>query len=551
MIRFLILIVLLFNVLTVTGQNTNKLERPKLVVGIVVDQMRWDYLYRYYDRFREDGFKKLMKDGYNCQNTFINYVPSYTGPGHASIYTGSVPALHGIVANDWYVGGSRDGIYCVQDETVKSVGGSDKFGKFSPRNMLASTVGDELKIATKGRSKLFGIGIKDRGSILPAGHTADAAFWFDDSTGNFITSSFYMKQLPEWLNEFNDKHLPDTFLSRVWKPLYPLNTYVNSTSDTTKYETYLPQEKSPTFPHKAEYFHFKQKYNTLRYMPLGNTLTLKAAKACIKGEQMGADDITDFLCVTLSSTDYAGHQWGTDAVEIEDMYLRLDRSLASFFKYLDKYVGAGEYTVFLTADHGAANNRMYMKDMGFVDKSSGHNNIESDLEKAVWDRYGDVNSIRMVPRFANDQVYFNDAKIKELGVDRDSLKAFITTWLENLESTAIVVDLENIDKKPIPEPVRSMIANGYYKERCGVLQVINKPGWYTVYGDYGTTHGSWNPYDTHIPLLWYGWGINKGETYKTVHMTDIAPTVSALLHIQMPNASVGKTIEEVIKKDKL
>lgn len=541
--NLLLCICFIFNVCCLYAQSSQKALRPKLVVGVVIDQMRWDYLYKYYDRYSDNGFKKLMDDGFNCQNTMINYLPSFTGPGHASVYTGSVPAIHGIVANDWVNHKTHSFIYCTEDKNVAVVAGSTKAGKMSPQNMFTTTITDELKIATQRKAKVFGIGLKDRGSILPAGHSADAAFWFDDSTGNFITSSYYMSELPEWMVTFNNKRYADSIMHTQWTTLYPISSYHNSTVDNTEYEGLLQGEKSPVFPHKTPEVKGKGYYG-VRYVPGGNTITLKAAKACMTGEQLGKDNITDFLCVTLSTTDYAGHNYGPDAVEIEDMYLRLDLELAQLLQYLDKNVGENNYTLFLTADHGAAHNAKYMQDLkipvGTETQVNATNNLNDFLKKKT-------GKDSLILAMYNYQVYINENRVKQAGLDRAILKADIIAWLSSQAGVGYVVDLEQMGNAMIPHPLKDMIINGYYKDRSGSIQIVMQPGWYSGSHKTGTTHGGWHPYDTHIPLLWYGWGIQQGQTYKTVHITDIAPTLAALLHIQMPNGCIGSVITEVLK----
>ena len=535
--QFLTYIAFLCCVFTTHAQN---IERPKLVVGIVIDQMRWDYLYKYYSHYGDNGFKKLMNEGFNCQNANINYLPTFTGPGHAAIYTGSVPAIHGIAANDWVENTSGKFVYCVEDEFVASVGG--KKGRMSPIHLKTSTITDELRIATNRKAKVFGIGIKDRGSILPAGHVANGAFWFDDATGNFITSGYYMKELPGWLQTFNNKKLPAKYIKQDWVLVDPISHYTFSKDDNPFFEGTFKHEDAPIFPHKApkEY----KNYNWLRYVPWGNSLTIQAANACILGEGLGKDAITDFLCVTLSTTDYAGHKYGPDALEMEDVYVRLDMEIAEFLKGLDEQVGKGNYTIFLTADHGAAHNAEYMRKLRVPSGSIAMKLINKSLYEYVKRETGKDSLIHAV---YNYQVYFNKQKLKKHKIGEEELKTLVSDWLYKNPGVANVVDMEDWDDAMLPEPIKTMIVNGYYRERCGQLQIIMEPAWYSGYGKTGTTHGSWNPYDAHIPLLWYGWGIAKGETYRNVKMTDIAPTVAALLHIQAPNGCIGEVITEVLK----
>ena len=514
------------------------------MVGIVVDQMRWDYLYRYYDRYSATGFKRMMNQGFNCQNAFINYLPSFTGPGHACVYTGSVPSIHGIAANDWLDNATGKHWYCTEDTAVLPVGGSHKAGRMSPHNLLATTITDELRLASNMRSKVFGIAIKDRGSILPAGHLSNGSYWFDDSTGNFITSTFYTKQLPQWVVNFNNKRLADSFVNRNWELLYPLNTYTQSLQDNNSYEGPFPGERAPVFPHSVrEYQKRGYGYYGLRYLPAGNIIVFNMANACIEAEQLGKDNHTDFLCLSFSSPDYAGHRFAPNSVEMEDMMLRFDLELGAFMKQLDRSVGEGKYTIFLTADHGAAHNPMYIQDINIPAGSESDTATARKLDVHLKTQFGTSELLRL---YTNYQVYLNEHRITSAKLDRNKIKNSVINWFRSQPGVAYVADMEDMSNSNIPEPIRTMIVNGYHHKRSGSIQVIPESGWFSGdHGSTGTTHGSWNPYDTHIPLLWYGWGIPKGETYSTVHMTDISATLATLLHVQMPSGCVGKVITKI------
>ncbi len=521
-------------------QNEEKISRPALVVGLVIDQMRWDYLYRYYDSYGNDGFKRLLREGFNCQQTKISHTPSYTAPGHAGIYTGSVPAIHGIVANDWVDNRTGRWWYCTEDTAVTPVGGSWKAGRMSPRNMLTTTITDELKLATNFRSCVYGISLKDRGGILPAGHLADGAFWFDDSTGHFISSSYYGKQLPAWVQAFNQRKRADALLATPWELLNPVTSYRESLPDNSPYEGLLPGEKEPVFPHRAG--KTKDGYKTLRFLPAGNTITFEMAQACIEGTQLGKKQSTDFLCISLSSPDYTGHMYAPGALELEDMYLRLDLEIAAFLGYLDKQIGEGKYLIFLTADHGGAYNAQFLRDKKIPAGNASGTAMLQELNTLLKARYG-INTA--VITLENHQVYLNERYIPS--EQREEIKQTIIYWLREQEDVAFVADLENNDRASLPDPIRTMVTNGYYKPRNGCIQVIPKPGWYHGYAPTGTTHGVWNPYDTHIPLLWYGWGIKKGETFAPVYMPDIAPTLAALLRIPLPNGCTGMVINDILR----
>ncbi|MGJ1388903.1 alkaline phosphatase PafA [Sphingobacterium spiritivorum] len=541
-----VLILATVGILGLTARAQNQPERPKLVVGLMVDQMRWDYLYRFADRYGKGGFKRLLDDGFTCQNTYINYIPTYTAIGHSSVYTGSVPSIHGIAGNDWIMEQTGESMYCTQDTSVTGVGTTEKEGKQSPRNLLTSTVTDQLRLATNFKSKVIGIALKDRGGILPAGHFANAAYWFESKSGNWISSNFYMDQLPKWVQDFNSKKLADKYLKQDWNTLYDISTYTSSIADDNVYEGKWAGEDKPTFPHLTSKLMKDEGYELIKTTPYGNQLTLDLAKAAIENEKMGNNPTknTDFLCVSLSSTDYVGHRYSLSAIEIEDTYLRLDRQLEDFLNYLDKTVGQGNYTIFLTADHGASYNSRYFMDM----KGNGgyffSRQVMKDLDAALNAKFGVT---KLVKSLMNYQVHLNYPLIEKSNLDVDKVKEEIIKVLKKEEGIAYVVDVEKGDNMAIPQPIRERIINGYNMKRSGVIQIVLEPQWYDGSPrSTGTTHGTWTPYDSHIPLIFMGWGIKPGASNRVVNMTDIAPTISSLLHITEPNGNIGKPILEVL-----
>nr|WP_308240605.1 alkaline phosphatase PafA [Prevotella sp.] len=524
---------------TASAQQSNAaaIERPKLVVGIVVDQMRWDYLYRYQKRYTDGGFKRLLGEGFSCENTMIPYVPSVTAIGHTCIYTGSVPSIHGIAGNNFVKDGKK--VYCTDDDSVKPVGTTSVAALMSPRNLWVSTIGDEMKIASNGRAKVVGVALKDRASILPAGHNPNGAFWFDDQTGCFITSSYYMDHLPKWVEAFNDKRLPEQYLSQKWNTLYPKNTYTESTTDENEYENGIREGVKATLPLNLPELYKKYGYGIIRNTPFGNSLTLDMAKAAIDGEQLGADDETDLLTVSCSSTDYIGHQVGTHAIETEDTYLRLDKAIADFLAYLDSKVGKGNYLVFLSADHGAMNNAAFLQDRRIPAGSWDASATAKKLNHVLAKEYPEAGDI--VKTVMNYQVFFNRDVIKSKQLDFDNIKQTVVNVLKEDPSVQYACDMAKASTESIPEEVKSRIINGYNRERSGDVVIILKPNFY-AHGMKGTDHGAWNSYDTHIPLVFMGWGIKHGATTKQTFMTDIAPTIAAMLHVQAPNGCVGKSI---------
>ncbi len=535
-----LMVALLLGTTMVSAQQaeaSSSVARPKLVVGIVVDQMRWDYLYRYQKRYGEGGFKRLLNEGFSCENTAIPYVPSVTAIGHTCIYTGSVPSVHGIAGNNFVKDGKK--VYCTDDDAVKPVGTTSKAALMSPRNLWVTTIGDEMKIASNGRAKVVGVALKDRASILPAGHNPNGAFWFDDETGRFITSSYYMSKLPAWVDAFNNKHVPERYLSEKWNTLYPEDTYTESTTDENDYEDGIIEGVKATLPLNLPALYKKYGFGIIRRTPFGNALTLDMAKAAIDGEQLGADDETDLLAVSCSSTDYIGHQVGTHAIETEDTYLRLDKAIADFLSYLDTKVGNGNYLVFLSADHGAMNNARFLLDRRIPAGSWDDAAVAKRLNEALAKDYASVGDL--VKTVMNYQVFFNRDVIKSKQLDFGKIKQTVVDVLKEDSCVLYACDMEKIMSEPVPEAVKTRMVNGFNRERSGDVTVVLKPNFY-AHGMKGTDHGAWNAYDTHIPLVFMGWGVKHGSTTKPMFMTDIAPTIAALLHVQAPNGCVGTPV---------
>lgn len=523
-------------------------DRPKLVVGMVVDQMCWDYLYRYNARFLPNGgFRRLLDKGFNCHNTRINYLPAVTAIGHSTVYTGSVPSIHGIAGNNFYINGEQT--YCTQDNSVQSVGTENgKSGQMSPRNMLVTSITDELRVATNFSSRVVGVAIKDRGAILPAGHSATAAYWFDDKSGNFITSSYYMDKLPRWVETFNRKRLAEQYLKDSWRPMYPLRSYTNSTSDANEYEK--PWGEIPaTLPLDTRELMKREGYGVIRTTPMGNDLTLDMAKAAIDGEKLGMRrDSTDFLAISLSSTDYIGHRYATFSIEIEDTYLRLDKSLGEFFEHLDKLYGKDGYLFFLTADHAAAHNLTFKKDHKLLGKKWRTDLSAQKIDSISRSLTGEEGTL--LKSISNFEIYFDEKKIDALGVDRNKLYSAVCRMLEQENGVAYAVRADQTNVASLPEEIRFRIINGYNRNRSGAIFVVLHPGWTSGRNEkpsQGTDHSAWAPYDTHIPLIFMGKNIPAGHLYREVYMTDIAPTLAFLLKTQLPSGCIGKPITEIFE----
>jgi len=516
----------------------NGVDRPRLVVGLVIDQMRWDYLYRYQHQYGKDGFNRLLNQGFSFEHALIPYTPSVTAAGHASIYTGTVPAFHGIIANYWIDKRSNRLVYCSDDSLVTGVGTSGKYGNMSPRNMQVPTVSDELRLATNFRSRVYGISLKDRGGIFPAGYSGNAAYWLDDKTGNWISSTWYMKELPPWVDQFNKSRRVDSLMMRNWNLLLPKDAYDQSAADDNRYEKTIIHEKTVTFPHELA-SQIGKNYEALKQSPHGNTLSLDFARELVLQEKLGASGQTDMLCLSLSSPDYAGHQFGTHSVEMQDLYLRLDRDLAAFLAFLDKQVGEGKYLLFLTADHGVSNTPAFLEDNRIATGALQSSQLTKDINAHIQSKTGISRAVRGIVEY---QVYLNHILLDSMEAKKEDITEMVIRYLTSRDEIVTAFSYSDMDDLVLPEVLKEQFVNGYNAKRSGDIQFFYRP-YVSDARMTGAEHGSWYTYDRHIPLVWYGWKIKKGRSGKTVYMTDIAPTLAYLLRIQMPPASIGHVLE--------
>lgn len=534
---------------SVTFAQPTKEERPKLVVGIMVDQMRHEYLHRFYAKYGEGGFKRLMNDGFAVENAHYNFIPTKTGPGHTSVYTGSTPAIHGIIENDWYDKNLKKTVNCVNDPKQTPVGVKEGNGDVSPWRCLSTTMTDELKLATQKRSKVIGISFKDRGAVLPAGHMADAAYWYDGNTGTMMTSSYYMDELPKWMKAFNKQKLPNKYLSQEWNTLYPIEQYVESGEDDTPYEVRLRGKDRAAFPYDLKKLRKENgDLGLLGNTPFGNDYLTEAVKAAIDGEQLGQDEWTDFLAISYSSTDMMGHGYGPNAVEIEDTYLRLDKNIEDLLNTLDKKVGAGNYTLFLTADHAVEDVAQYLVDSKIPAGYFNTNHVAANLREYLQKYFPDKN---LVEAASGEYLFFNydlfDEDPRAAENDFTLASELIVKYLLTVDGIANVYTESMLRQGQYNEGgVKGMAVRGYHPKRSGDILVILEPGWYASGRVQGTTHGSPYTYDTNVPMLFYGAGIKKGKSVKYHPITDIAPTITTLLHVKFPSGCTGQPIEEVL-----
>ncbi len=527
------------------GLTQTQSEKPKLVVGIIVDQMRQEYLYRFKDRFVEGGFKRFSEQGFMLTNGHYNYIPTYTGPGHASVYTGTTPATHGIIANEWYNRQLGKFVYCAEDSTVSHVGGTAENGKISPRNLLTTSITDELRFATAKRAKVVGIAIKDRGASLPAGHTGDA-YWYDSSNGEFMTSTYYYsaETLPKWVSDFNAKKIPDSYLKQTWNPLFPITTYKNSLPDDNAFEGMFVGKTSPTFPYHLDSLKSSNGgYGLISSTPYGNSLTLDFSYAAIEGEKLGQRDETDFLAVSFSSPDYIGHRFGPSSVEVEDNYLRLDQELAKFFDYLDQKIGKGQYLVFLSADHAVAEVPAYMVSERVPAGNFNSGMLSGQLKGFAMAMYGEGN---WVLSYSNEQIFLNKDLAKEKKIDFVQMQRDFADFVLRFRGVKEAYTATDLRSQEFTKSRPHLLQMGYNHKASGDVLLVLEPAWLTG-GQRGTTHGSGYSYDTHVPISFYGWGIKPGQSSEYTTVTDIAPTLAILLKIKFPNGTTGNPIRSIVQ----
>jgi predicted AlkP superfamily pyrophosphatase or phosphodiesterase len=521
------------------GQSTSQ---PKLVIGVVVDQMRFDYLNRFKNKYTSNGFLRLIDQGYSCNNHHYNFIPTYTGPGHASIFTGATPSVHGIIGNSWYDKETGSTVYCTTDKAYTPVGAAAKYGQVSPHNMKVTTLADQNRLFTQMKGKTIGVSIKDRGAVFPSGHTANGAYWFEGlNEGKWMTSSYYMDTLPQWVQNFNATSKITSYL-KTWNTLYDINLYNESGPDASDYEKGFVGKATAEFPYDLNALkELNGGYDIIKSTPFGNTMITDFAMAAVDGENLGTDNFTDFLTVSYSSTDYIGHDFGVNSVELQDAYLRLDLELERLLNYLDVKVGAGNYTLFLTSDHGAADVPSFLTDIhmpsGYVPKNSF-----ASLFLSLKKKYGVSD---LVKKISNNQVFLNQERIAALKINLEDVQKFVVNQIIGYPHIKKAYTATTMQTHYFKDGMEKMLQNGYHQKLSGDVLYTLESG-VISYGPKGTTHGSGYNYDTHVPLLFYGNGIQPGKTYDRTSVTDIAPTISALLGIAFPSGATGSVIEKVI-----
>ncbi len=534
-------------------------EEPKLVVAILVDQLRYDYLERFHDEFSPGGFRLLTDQGAFMTFAEYNYCPTITGPGHASFLSGAPPAVHGIISNDWFDKRTGKMVNCVADDSVKGVGGKavattggieaeavegvKDEGQRSPRNFFGSNFSDEMRL--RFHSRVVGISLKDRGAILPAGKKPAGAYWFDSTSGNFITSTYYMPELPEWVRKFNARKRPADFVGQVWKRLLAPEAY--QWPDLAAGEGVMPREKTPTFDHTV-YPSPVEGFETIVPTPYGNQLLAEFAVAALEGEHLGTGPQPDVLTVSFSSIDAAGHRFGPYSQEVQDATLRLDLELAQFFAVLDKKIGLKNVAILLTADHGVAPTPEFATEQGFAGRRVESGLLMVDLQAKMDERFG-PGKYFLAPKPIDGNLYFDHQLLRDRKLEPDMVANFIREWaLTDGRFQAAFTRAQLLDGRA-PGLIGQRVLNGYNPERSGDVVLVLKPYSIAMGGKAGTTHGAPFSYDTHVPVLFYGSAFKHGRFADEFYITDIVPTLCAAFHLNEPPGCIGKPCVKVLEEE--
>jgi predicted AlkP superfamily pyrophosphatase or phosphodiesterase len=522
-------------------------DKPKLVVGIVVEQLRFDLLEKMRDRFCENGIRRMLNEGTYFKNASYDYMLTQSAPGHATIATGTEPSFHGITSDSWYLALKNEMIFCTQDNTVNPVGGSFEAGLHSPVNLIASTFSDELEMASNGTAKVFSIGLRESSAILSAGHSARGVYWYDNITGTWMSSSWYMDSLAAWVNDFNAIRLTDSYLNNPWTLLRKKEDYSDCLPDSNSYESGF--NGVAFFPYDLKkmsskgIINTKRDYSLLRETPFGNSFTKDFAIRLIKEEKLGKDDFTDFLAISFSATDYIGHRFGPSSVETADAILRLDQDIAELLNFLNDSIGKKNYLVYFTSAHGVSEIPAVLEKnrvpTGYFKATQALQLLKSYLN-AVYGQ-GD-----WVKGYYEKQIFLNRVLIEDAKIPLEEIQKKVSRFLVQFSGVASAYPYTAFEANDFSNGHLKRIVNSFSPQRSGDIIITLNPGWIEK-SDYVTNHNSPYEYDSHVPLIWYGWTVNRASVTRKVNMTDIAATLSSLCKVPYPNACTGEPMTELMR----
>ena len=525
--------------------------QPKLVVVIVVDQFRYDFLERFYDIYGKNGFKRLIDRGAVFTNANYDYVPTYTAPGHAAIFTGSVPAQNGIVGNLWFDRETNRMRIMVSDNDARLVtdaGPVGNPGSYSPRALIGTTIGDQMRLANNLQSKVIALSQKDRAAILPGGQRPNGAYWFSNATGRFVTSDYYTKELPAWVKRFNETERPDKYFGQKWERALSADVYKRAQADN------LAIQKSPVggkFPYVVtggEENPGQKFYAAFEFTPFALDYVASFAKASIEAESLGADQYPDLLSISFSTPDLIGHSYGPDSQEVLDTYVRLDRVLADLLDYIDRRVGLANTVIAMSGDHGVCPVPEYLSSMGYDAGRIDGKLVTDAVNKALGARFGEE---KWVVGFVNDQFYFDRKLIADKRVIASEIERVAGEAALTVPGIVGYYTRTQIVEGRMPEgPIARRVVNGFHRLRSGDVCIVTKPFAFVTEGALATTHGSPYNYDTHVPVLFFGYGVRPGRYHVECSPSDIAPTLAALIGVEMPSNRYGRVLSDAIEPRK-
>jgi hypothetical protein len=543
---YLLLTLAVINVLSVGDIDAQKrkpmpTERPQLIIGIVIEDMRYDYLFRFWDNFGEGGFKKLIEEGSLCRNASYNYMLTQTAPGFATIATGCEPVVHGVVSDDWYLQLQDQTVNAVFDAKEKPVGSNQAKANYSPRNLLTTTFTDEMKLFNNNRSKIISVALNPAPAILSAGHMGNAAYWFDDESGQWITSSYYMDTLPGWVDTFNLKKFPDLYLQREWLPMLAEERYRAGSEKGQSNTTGFAGDN--TFGKTINSFLKKEKqYTRLKSTPFGISLTKDFAISAIVDEKLGQDDYTDYLSIAFTPTANVSQACGPNSVELEDMYIRLDRELEHFLQFVDENLGKNSVLIYLTSDHGSSYDPEKMIKANIP---AG----EFNSERAIMLLGTYLNALhdkgKWVSAYYNHQIYLNHSLIESAGLKLADFEREVADFMLQFTGVANVITASTLISTDFSQGIFNRMQNSYNQKRSGDVIINLEPGWIEQ-GNYCSTANSGYNYDIHVPLIWYGWKIKRARLNQAIDLRDIAPTLSNFLDVPFPNGATGHVIDGLL-----
>jgi len=523
-------------------------EKPRLVIGIVVEQLKYDQLEKFRDRLGENGIKRLINEGTYFKNAAFEYMLTQSAPGHATISTGAEPSFHGITSDNWFVPLKNELIFCTNDITVNPVGGSYDAGLHSPVNLQASSFSDELEMASNKKAKVFGIGIKESSAILSAGHAADAAYWFDNASGTWMSSTYYIDSLPDYVNDFNAMKYPDSYLNGIWNLYKPASEYSDCVADSNLFEygfngvSYFPYDLKKL--RAKGVFNSRNDYSLLRETPFANTLTTNFAKKIIEKEKMGKDDVTDYISICYSATDNIGHRFGPSSVETGDAILRLDNEVKELLTYLNDSIGKRNFLIYFTSAHGISEIPDILSShripAGYFRQNQALQLLRSYLNAV----YGEGDWVK---GYSERQVFLNRTLIEDARLSLEDVQKKVARFLVQFTGVAAAYPYSAFEANDFGNGNLKRIINNFNPQRSGDVIVTLNPGWVEKEGDYVTNHNSPYEYDSHVPLIWYGWTVNRTTVTRLVNMTDIAATLSSLCKIPYPNACTGEPMFELFR----